>query len=57
MIPESAPEAKVMAAIADDCWDDSIKITLFHAAINSVDAVWSWTPLKIFLVVDVRARE
>jgi len=57
MVSEGASEAKVMAAIADYRRDNPIEITLFHRAVDGVDAVGSRTPFEIVLVVDICARE
>lgn len=57
MVFEGASKAKVMATIADYRRDDSVKVTLFHGAVDGIDTVGSRTPFEIILVVDVCARE
>jgi hypothetical protein len=57
MIRESAAKAEFMLAAASHSRNYTAKIAAPDFTINSIFAVWSWTPLEIFDVVDVRTRQ
>lgn len=53
MVSEGAAKTKFMLAMTSNSWYYTTELTAPDSTINSIFAIWSRTPLKVFFIIHV----